>query len=234
MKSTILLLAVATAALSSCTTAYKTGQTPDDVYFSPAPPQQDEYVQVQKKDERKYQNDQEYYDDRYLRMKVQNRTQWSDLDDYYYYDNRYNYSSYNNWNNPWSPNAYWNYYYNPYCNSCCIIGNGKNNNIVHGTPRIFNLNTYNSMALTNNNYSNGKLNGTHINLFGGLNNSTPATNNHNNNSGNFLRNIFTGNNNNNSSSNNSSGTKPSSSSGSSSGGSSGSSSSGSSAPVRRF
>ena len=48
-------------------------------------------------------NDQDYYDDRYLRMKVRNRTQWSDLDDWYYYDNRYSYSSYRNWNNPWSP-----------------------------------------------------------------------------------------------------------------------------------
>ena len=48
MKSQILLLALTVAALSSCTTAYKTGQTPDDVYFSPARPQ-DEYVQIRKK-----------------------------------------------------------------------------------------------------------------------------------------------------------------------------------------
>ncbi|HVZ98050.1 MAG TPA: hypothetical protein VG847_14310 [Chitinophagaceae bacterium] len=30
--------------LSSCSAAYKMGQTPDDVYYSPAPPQQDGYV----------------------------------------------------------------------------------------------------------------------------------------------------------------------------------------------
>ncbi|MBK8951779.1 MAG: hypothetical protein IPM85_05095 [Chitinophagaceae bacterium] len=48
MKPQLLLLALTVAALSSCTTAYKTGQTPDDVYYSPLP-QRDEYVRVEKK-----------------------------------------------------------------------------------------------------------------------------------------------------------------------------------------
>jgi hypothetical protein len=47
MKSSVLLLALVVAALSSCTTAYKTGQTPDDVYYSPTRPQ-DEYVRMEK------------------------------------------------------------------------------------------------------------------------------------------------------------------------------------------
>ena len=76
MKRQILLLAITAAALSSCTTAYKTGQTPDDVYFSPARPQ-DEYVRVEEKEEYRY--DDKYYDDRYLRMKVHNRTRWDIL-----------------------------------------------------------------------------------------------------------------------------------------------------------
>ena len=80
MKSQILLLAVTVAALSSCTTAYKTGQTPDDVYFSPARPQE-EYVQVEKRDNRRYQSREEYYDDRYLRMRMGNRLRWSELDE---------------------------------------------------------------------------------------------------------------------------------------------------------
>ena len=50
MKRQILLLAITAAALSSCTTAYKTGQTPDDVYFSPTRPQ-DEYVRVKEKED---------------------------------------------------------------------------------------------------------------------------------------------------------------------------------------
>src|SRR5436190_21477494 len=104
MQRQILLLAITAAALSSCTTAYKTGQTPDDVYYSPARPQ-DEYVRVEKKEQQQYRSNDDYYDDRYLRMKVQNRNRWSDLDDWYYYGNRYTYSYYNsnNWNNPWTP-----------------------------------------------------------------------------------------------------------------------------------
>src|SRR5262245_49363202 len=94
MKSQILLLALTVAALSSCTTSYKTGQTPDDVYFSPAR-QVDEYVQTDKKEDKRYQTRDEYYDDRYLRMRVSNRQMWSELDDYYYYGNRYDYSYYN-------------------------------------------------------------------------------------------------------------------------------------------
>ena len=35
MNTRILLLAISAAALSSCSTMYKSGQTPDDVYYSP-------------------------------------------------------------------------------------------------------------------------------------------------------------------------------------------------------
>ena len=89
MQRQILLLAITAAALSSCTTAYKTGQTPDDVYFSPTRPQ-DEYVRVEEKQDDRYQYDDKYYDDRYLRMKVHNYSQWSTLDAWYAYD-RYGY-----------------------------------------------------------------------------------------------------------------------------------------------
>ena len=43
MKIKHLLLVGALAALGSCTTAYRSGQTPDDVYYSPAP-EQNTYV----------------------------------------------------------------------------------------------------------------------------------------------------------------------------------------------
>lgn len=126
---TLILLLGCTFFIGGCTTAYKTGQTPDDVYSSPAPPQ-DEYANVKKSGEKRYRDYESYdedeyadYDDRYLRMKVRNRYRWSDLDDWYYYGNRYNFSYYNNWyywndpfywNSPWSPVSYWNMYYNPY------------------------------------------------------------------------------------------------------------------------
>lgn len=240
MKSSILLLIAGTLAFSSCTTAYKTGQTPDDVYYSPDRPQ-DEYVRVNNDNDRRYQNDDEdYYEDRYLRMKVRNRYQWNDLDDYYFYNNRYAYSYYNTWgywNNPWNPYLSWNYYYNPYCtNSHVVVGGGSYVN--YNRPRVFNLNTYNTQV-ANGNYSNSHSTYTNGNYNNNTNRPTRTYNNsyNNNNSnsgaGNTLRNIFNGSSSNNSSSGSSNNNNSSSSSSSSSSGSS-SGSSGSSAPVRRF
>ena len=231
MKRQILLLAITAAALSSCTTAYKTGQTPDDVYFSPTRPQ-DEYVRVEEKEEPRY--DEYNYDDRYLRMKVHNRSRWSDLDDIYFYNPRYSYTSYNNWNNPWSPYTYWNYYYNPYCGGNYIITNPKTT-VAYNLPRIFNLNTYNSNNLLSaSSYLNPKANNTSNNkpvrIFGSSNNNSNS--NSNSNAGSMLRNIFGSSNNNSSSSGSSGSSSSGSSTKSSSSGSSGSS--GSSAPVRKF
>jgi hypothetical protein len=235
MKSQILLLALTVAALSSCTTAYKTGQTPDDVYFSPARPQ-DEYVQTENRDDRRYQSREDYYDDRYLRMRMHNRLQWSVLDDYYYFGNRYDYSYYNTglyWYNPWSPVNYWNCHYNPYYTGYVVV---KPSSPIYNRPRTVNLNAYNNNSLTNHNYTNphyftsGSTGAarTVTNTYSGgnYNNSSRSSNS---NSGGFLRNIFNGNNNSNSGSNSSGGSRTSSGGGSSSSGSSGSS-----APVRRF
>lgn len=116
MKLSLLLVAFCVAAFSSCTTAYKTGQTPDDVYYSPGKPQ-DEYVVVEKRDDRYYSgSDEDYYEDRFLRMRLQNRYRWSALDDYYFYNTyAYNpYGYYHSWNNPWNSYYTWNNFYNPY------------------------------------------------------------------------------------------------------------------------
>lgn len=215
MKSAILLLALSAIVFSSCTTAYKSGQTPDDVYYSPARPQ-DEYVKAERNDDR-YSDD--YYEDRYLRMKVQNRYRWNDLDDWYGSERRYRYnvySSYGLYNEPWNPHTYWNSYYNPYYYSGSNI-----KTVAYTKPRTFNLNTYNSNT-SNNQQSNNKFRNT---------NTYTESRNSNSNSGNFLRNIFTGNNNSSSGSKvntSSSNSNTNSSSGSSSG------SSGSTAPVRKF
>lgn len=96
MNKRILLLAAIAVGLSSCSTLYRSGQTPDDVYYSPSPQQRvaysdndpyydsnsgDEYVNVQTEQDRSaYQSE-----DNYLRMKVRNRALWSGLDDYGYY-----------------------------------------------------------------------------------------------------------------------------------------------------
>ncbi|HEV8285734.1 MAG TPA: hypothetical protein VGQ09_15580 [Chitinophagaceae bacterium] len=234
MRRSILLLALSAAILGGCTSAYKTGQTPDDVYFSPER-QHDEYVNVKERnDDRRYQGDDDYYDDRYLRMKVSNRVMWSDLDDWYFYNRRYSYSYYNNWNNPWTPYTYWNYYYNPYCSHNVVYG--TQTKVTYNHPRVFNLNTYNSTQLTNNNYTNPKANIFNNNSNYNNNRSpriigsyTPSNTNTSSNAGNFLRNVFNSGSNSSSGSSNNSSSKSSSNSSSSSSGSSGSS-----APVRKF
>ncbi len=79
MKSYLPLLSLSII-FASCSATYKSGQTPDDVYFSPARPQQ-EYVTTQKEDDRQNQGrEDEYRDDRYLRIKLHNR-RWSNYED---------------------------------------------------------------------------------------------------------------------------------------------------------
>lgn len=143
MRSSILVLAFIAAVLSSCTTAYKTGQTPDDVYYSPTRPQ-DEYVRVENKQERNYyEGSEDYYTDRYLRMRVVNRYQWSALDDYYNNPYLYSpYSYYSNWNNPWNSYWAWNSYCNPYYGGGAVI---IKNPVAYKPPSravVFNPNSY--------------------------------------------------------------------------------------------
>lgn len=125
MKRFLLFSALSIGLLSSCSTAYKAGQTPDDVYYSPG-----RDVPTAREEERAQQAKEEYeeyvssQDDRYLRMKVANRSRWNSLDDYdYWYDSRYDFCSYNLYNNyshnPWIPGmglhlGYGSYWGNPY------------------------------------------------------------------------------------------------------------------------
>ena len=248
MKSTLLLLTIIVAS-ASCTTAYKSAQTPDDVYYSPARPQvsHDEYVKSNDRRDR-YQYNEQSDDDRYLRMKVHNRRTWSDLDYYYSdpyafnYGNRYNtyYGAYAS--TPWNYYNSWNYYYNPYnsyYNNYSPYYNRYGSKVVYGNPRppvynhprTFNLNVYNPPSQSNNSHNRSNR------VFGGDSRSfdygTRNTNSYSsgNDAGRGLRNVF----NNNNSSNNSS-SQPSRSNVSTPAPSpSRSSSSGSTnAPVRRF
>ncbi len=205
MKPSLLLLALISAVtFTGCSTAYRTGQTPDDLYYAAAKPQKedDNRDRDEVRDEKEKVFTEEYYDDRFLRMKVHNYRQWSNLDDWYYYDKyssvySYYYGSYNN------PYNSWNYYYNPYC--CChsnyysyyggikypanppvvkryfnLAGytntNHNNNGGSYRAPTIRSTRTYNT---TNNNNSNG---GILKNIFNKDNSSdsrtyTPSTNN---------------------------------------------------------
>ncbi len=241
MKS-FLPLAVFAIIFASCSTMYKSGQTPDDVYFSPQRAQPaaggDEYVNMDRNRNSRYNNEDAYNsDDEYLRMKVRNHDRWAMLDNEVYFNNyspygygygynplmtyspfAYNYysspfSSYYNYNMPFMP-----YYgsYSPYSYYYPYVGKtivSNSRGPVYNRPRTTNLNIYNSRQ-----YNTGSRRNTYIE-------SNTNNDSYNRNNGNQLRNIFNSNNNN-SYQNNS---RPAPSSGSSSSGSSSSS-----APVRRF
>jgi len=86
MKTTLLhILLVAVVILSGCTTLYRTGQTPDDVYYSPARPE-NEYLVMHREEMRRYRTVEEDYEDRYLRMRVRDRNRWDELNDWYAYE----------------------------------------------------------------------------------------------------------------------------------------------------
>jgi hypothetical protein len=236
MKSFLPLLS-SIVLLGSCTAAYKSGQTPDDVYYSPARPQV-EYVSVDNNDDRRYRSNDDYYNyesDRYLRYRVRNRSRWSYLDDYYSDPYAYRYNPYNYYyNNPyysnyWDYRNYWNYYYNPY-GSYVYIPNPKAP--VYSRPRTYNLHVFDNPAY---NSTNSKLPNAKTRNYNDENNRgyTPSRN-----AGNDLRRVFGTENSSTQRNNTFNPPTRSTSSGNSSSGSSNSSSSGtktsSNAPVRKF
>ncbi|MFT3747797.1 MAG: hypothetical protein QM768_05745 [Agriterribacter sp.] len=136
MKSRILLLGVALIGLGSCSTMYKSGQTPDDIYYSPAPQMRtassddedenyaqngsDEYVNVQTEQDRSAYNS----DDNYLRMKVRNRSMWSAFDNYAMYDAMYSpyYGGFGGYGLGYGYNPY--SFYSPYSMYSPYYGSG--------------------------------------------------------------------------------------------------------------
>lgn len=134
MNSKILLLAISAAAFSSCTSTYKSGQTPDDVYYSPV-------RKVEAKQENRQEEARETTprrEDYVISMSIHDR-RWRDFDD----DYDYRYSPYHycycNCNN-------YGYYYNPYYHRWPVYI--PKYVPVNSTPRMVNLNTYRSMSNT--------------------------------------------------------------------------------------
>src|SRR5687768_9291340 len=111
MRSLIIAAGTAVVVLSSCS-VYRSGQTPDDVYYSPAPEKgaAAAYVEAdgdrdegrRRYNERSYNGYDDYatQDDRWLMMRVRNRYRWSIFDDYSYYSpySNWHYNPYNSWN----------------------------------------------------------------------------------------------------------------------------------------
>lgn len=125
MKIKHLLLPGLIAILAGCSSAYRIGQTPDDVYYSPAPPAQEEYVakdNQQDRDSYAYNNSGNNIEDLAIRRGINNPQFRNNVTfdlggGYYPYDtygssfyNPYN-SYYNSYNSFYSP---YNSYYNPF------------------------------------------------------------------------------------------------------------------------
>jgi hypothetical protein len=227
MNAKILLIALSAAAFTSCSTAYKSGQTPDDVYYSPVRTIEEKKENDRNKEEAKPAEN--TADNNRIRMAIRDR-RWRDL------DNDYDYS-YNN-----SPYHYCNcncnnygYYYNPYYYSKPLYYPRVVPTVaINSTPRMVNLNTYK-------NYSSAIVTDPKTGATSTQASSRRYNNSNNGGSkfGNIIREVFTpsGNNGNNNSSSTNNNTRTytpatnnNSSSSSSSGSSSGGSSSGTSVP----
>ncbi len=215
MNVKILLIAIASVSLASCSTAYRSGQTPDDVYYSP--------VRAVEEDTRKEERREERVDaeEREIRMATRDR-RWRDWDnDYNYRYDPYRYGY-----------CYSGYYYNPYYYPYPVYSHGWTFvNPKNTTPRMANLSAYNPKTLMVSNPKTGQTQW--VNSPKAYNSNTNKRSNNNNNGSGLVRRIFNSDNSGNNGSNNNRTYNPSSnnSSSGSSSGRSGSVSSG--APVSR-
>ena len=202
MQSKNLLFALSVAAFSSCSTAYKTGQTPDDVYYSPVKPVSEKKYTQREEERQPVNNDYE------ITMSIRDNRWRNFREDYEYDKSPYNYC--------YCSCKSTGYYYNPYYYPWAIYTTTPTYaSSVNSTPRMVNLNTYTGY---NSRVATGKTSGTST-----FTNTATQYNNSNRSGsrlGNILRQTIEPTTNSNSSSNNSRSYSPS-------GGSSGSSSSGS-------
>lgn len=218
MNTKLLLIAVAVVSLSSCSSVYKSGQTPDDVYYSPVRTYD---VEVKKEGDRKDNSrNYSYAEQSQIRLGI-NNPRWRYLDDYSY--------------NPYLYGYNYGYYYNPYYCPIPVYNYGTvvTVNPKNSTPRMTNLAAYNNAFNNTNTSSNSKYTNSVNMPVRGYNNNRSRFSNTLNKIFNSGSNYNNSNNSQNNSNQNSRSYTPSSNSGStnsSSGSSSGSS--GASRPVR--
>lgn len=181
MNTKILILAIATVSMASCSTAYKSGQTPDDLYYSPVRVVEEKY---NKQDEVEIRDSRDSYEDRSIRMSTRDR-RWRDLDDDYDYNYTYN---------PYRYGYNYGYYYNPYYYNRPVFLPGYTIvNPKNSTPRMTNLGSYNNSTLVVSNPKSGETKWV----------KTNNSYNNSNNAGSFIRRIITPSNSSSSSSGNS-------------------------------
>ena len=100
MTNRILLFGLIMAGLSSCAT-YRTGQTPDDVYYSPQRTYQS-YVQTDRDEDNRVSYNERQLEDQRLRQQIRDSRFRSFDDDIFWGSPRYNSWGWNTWNNPYN------------------------------------------------------------------------------------------------------------------------------------
>lgn len=174
MKLIILCLFIAAIAFSGCS-AYKSAQTPDDIYYSTGKSASAAASTTN--------NNSEYYStaasDQYVRMRVSDPARWSYFDDYSAYGSSpvgygggfYDMGSYGyGFGSPWltfgywSPFTYWNSYYawnsfyNPYYGNIVVV-----NPKLPSYSTYAHLRPFSAASYANGNYNGGS--GTRISAF---------------------------------------------------------------------
>lgn len=149
MNAKFLLILLSAAGFFSCSTAYKSGQTPDDVYYSPARVIAQEN---RKEEQNNYTDNIGARQEREIRMGTRDR-RWRELDqdydDYNYnhhcncYCNQYGYGYYNHPYYFYNSNNYYSIAYNkiPVNSTPRMVGLGSYNMINNG--KVFNPKTNN-------------------------------------------------------------------------------------------
>jgi uncharacterized membrane protein YgcG len=148
--------------LASCSTAYKSTQTPDDLYYSPAASEDAVYTETSSNKRNTYLSNND--ENRYLRMKVRSRARWSCIDDFdYWHDSRFDFSTaatnrFDIWTRQgWCGCNHW--YINPYV---YYNGWGGNNPFItvatFRNPRLGTTTASNIRAFTNQTFSNTNYN----------------------------------------------------------------------------
>ena len=181
----ILPVVLAIAALSSCS-VYRSGQTPDDVYYSPG-----KKIYVSDAVDR-YESYPSSSDDAYLRMKVKDHDKWNTIDDYdYWYDSRY-YA--NNYYSPYSSSlsigigystfypyySYSAFWYNPWhstYNPYYTVVYYKNPAVYYKPVSKYNLSTYNNRNY--NNYNMPLQHSNRSNMYNNTNGNNARSTNYN-------------------------------------------------------
>jgi len=177
MNIKFLLIAIAAVSITSCSTAYKSGQTPDDVYYSPVRGIDEKEDRKEDRREDRVERRTDNYEEREIRMATRDR-RWRDINDNYDYNYRYD---------PYRYGYNHGYYYNPYYYNQpvwlpgYVIVNPKNT-----TPRMTNLGSYNNSTLVIADPKSGETKW--IKAEKSYNNSNSSSNR---NTGSFVRRILT-------------------------------------------